>query len=144
MTDVQIIRTEKEFTTALQRIDQLMDAASGSAEKAELELLSLLVGKYEQEHYPIAQPDPVEAILFRMDQEGFSAGDMGLYLGSQSKVSEVLNRKRPLSLTMIRKLHRGLGISVESLINEPSTIPSDKVVQKGDEIDSEKLEVYAT
>ena len=101
----------------LARIETLMDAQPGSAEEDELELLALLVEKYEAEHYPIDPPDPVEAIKFRMDQEALTAKDMIQFLGSQSKVSEVLNYKRPLSLTMIRKLQTGLGIPAEVLLS---------------------------
>jgi len=96
-----------------------MDADLGSIQEEELELLALLVEKYEEEHFPIDPPDPVEAILFRMDQEGLTAKDMIKYLGSQSKVSEVLNHKRPLSLAMIRNLHAGLGIPLEVLVRSP-------------------------
>lgn len=116
MNAIKIIKTETEYETALARIDVLMDAAPGSAEEEELELLTLLVEKYETEHYPIDPPDPVEAILFRMDQLGLTAKDMIRYLGSQSKVSEVLNRKRPLSLSMMRNLHAGLGIPSDVLL----------------------------
>ena len=96
-----------------------MDAAPGSPEEEELELFSVLVERYEDEHYPIDLPDPVEAIKFRMEQEELSRKDMRKYLGSQSKVSEILNRKRTLSLSMIRALHDGLGIPAEVLLKEP-------------------------
>jgi len=87
--------------------------------KGELELLVLLVEKYEVERCPIDLPDPIAAVKFRMDQEGLEPKDMVAYLGSQSKVSEVLNYKRPLSLTMIRALNQGLGISAEVLLQDP-------------------------
>jgi HTH-type transcriptional regulator/antitoxin HigA len=122
---VKVIKAESEYQAALQRIKDLMDSTSGTPEGEELELLSLLVGKYEQEHFPVEPPDPVDAILFRMDQQGLSAKDMIPYLGSQSRVSEVLNRKRPLSMAMIRKLHTGLGIPLESLIKESVEEPTD-------------------
>jgi len=118
MMDIKIIKTETEYEQALARIYTLMDATPDSPEEEELELVSLLVEKYEGEHYPIDPPDPVEAILFRMDQEGLTPKDMIKYLGSQSKVSEVLNYKRPLSLTMIRNLHEGLGIPAEVLLQQ--------------------------
>jgi HTH-type transcriptional regulator/antitoxin HigA len=114
---IRIIKTEEEYERMLARIETLMDAQPGSVEEDELELLALLVEKYEAEHYPIDPPDPVEAIRFRMDQEGLTPIDMIQFLGSQSKVSEVLNYKRPLSLTMIRKLHTGLGIPAEVLLS---------------------------
>lgn len=127
--DIKIIKTEEEYEQALSRLEALMDAAPGSPEEDELDLLSLLIEKYEKEHYPIGLPDPVEAILFRMEQQGLTPKDMIQYLGSQSKVSEVLNRKRPLSLTMIRNLHRGLDIPIEVLIQETEPveiIPANK------------------
>ena len=96
-----------------------MDAATGSPAEEELELLAVLVEKYEEEHYPIEYPDPVEAIKFRMEQEGLEPKDMIKYLGSQSKVSEVLNYKRSLSLAMIRELNQGLDIPAEVLLQNP-------------------------
>jgi len=118
MMYIKMIRTEAQYEAALERLDMLMEAEPGSPEFDELELLALLVEKYEDEQFPIDYPDPVEAILFRMDQEGLARKDMIPYIGSQSKVSEVLNRKRPLSLTMIRSLHEGLGIPAEVLIQK--------------------------
>ncbi len=117
--EAKIIKNEAEYQAALAYVAGLMDAAPGSREEEELELFSLLVEQYEQEHFPIAPPDPVEAILFRMEQEGLTRKDLAVYLGSPSRVSEVLNRKRPLSLAMIRALHRGLGIAAEVLLQEP-------------------------
>src|SRR3989304_4789244 len=100
--DIKIIKTEAEYEAALARIEVLMDAEPESLQEEELELLALLVEKYEAEHYPIELPHPVEAIKFRMEQEGLEPKDMIQYMGSQSKVSEVLNYKRPLSVPMIR------------------------------------------
>jgi HTH-type transcriptional regulator/antitoxin HigA len=114
--DLKIIKTEKEYEDALDRLHALMNAEPGSPQEDELDLLSLLIEKYEKEHYPIEPPDPIDAILFRMDQQGLTARDMIQYIGSQSKVSEVLNRKRPLSLAMIRNLNTGLGIPLEVLM----------------------------
>lgn len=116
----KVLKTEAEYEAALQTIETLMDAAPGSPEEEELELFALLVEQYEAEHYPIAPPDPVDAILFRMEQEGLTRKDLIPYLGSASKVSEVLNRKRPLSLTMIRNLHEGLDIPADILLKESS------------------------
>jgi len=115
----KVIKTEAEYEAALARVAELMDAQPGSPDEQELELFALLVEQYEQEHFPIAPPDPVEAILFRMEQEGLTRKDLAAYIGSPSKVSEVLNRKRPLSLSMIRALHRGLGIPADILVQEP-------------------------
>lgn len=117
----RIIKTETEYEAALVRVAELMDAQPGSVDEQELDLFALLVEHYEQAHFPIAPPDPVEAILFRMEQEGLTRKDLTAYIGSPSKVSEVLNRKRPLSLSMIRALHRGLGIPADVLVQEPSS-----------------------
>lgn len=120
----KIIETEAEYEAALAYIETLMDAAPGSPAEEELELFALLVEKYEEEHFPIDLPDPVEAIKFRMEQEGLTRKELAKYLGSQSRVSEVLNRKRPLSLAMIRALHEGLGIPAEVLLQEPRREPT--------------------
>ncbi|WP_423223986.1 helix-turn-helix domain-containing protein [Candidatus Amarolinea aalborgensis] len=114
----KVIKTEADYEAALAHVAELMDAQPGSSEEEELDLFSLLVVQYEQEHFPIAPPDPVEAILFRMEQEGLTRKDLAAYIGSPSKVSEVLNRKRPLSLTMIRALRAGLGIPTEVLVQD--------------------------
>ena len=95
-----------------------MDAKPGSAREEELELWSLLVERYEEDHFPIDLPDPVEAIRFRMEQEGLRQKDLEKYFPGKNRISEVLNHKRPLSLGMIRSLHRGLGIPAEVLLRE--------------------------
>ena len=117
--DIKIIKTEAEYEATLARIEALMDAEPDSPQEEELKLLVLLVEKYEAERYPIDLPDPVEAIKFRMEQEGLEPKDIIQYIGSQSKVSEVLNYKRPLSLNMIRRLQEGLGIPAEVLLQKP-------------------------
>ncbi|HUV14994.1 MAG TPA: ImmA/IrrE family metallo-endopeptidase [Pelolinea sp.] len=116
---IKMIHSEEDYQAALALLNGLMDAVPGSPEEEELDLLSFLVDKFEEEHFPIDLPDPVEAIKFRMDQQGLTQKDLVRYIGSQSKVSEVLNRKRSLSLAMIRSLHLGLGIPVEVLLQEP-------------------------
>lgn len=115
----KVIKTDAEYEAALAHVAELMDARPGSHQEDELELFALLVEQYEREHFPMTPPDPVEAILFRMEQEGLTRKDLTAYIGSPSKVSEVLNRKRPLSLSMIRALHTGLGIPAEVLVQEP-------------------------
>ena len=115
----KILHTEKEYESALAHVETLMDAAPGTPEEEELELWALLIENYEAVHPPIPPPDPVEAICFRMEQLGLKATDLTAYIKSKSKVSEVLNRKRPLSLSMIRSLHEGLGIPAEILVREP-------------------------
>ena len=114
----RLIKTETDYEQALIRIDELMDADAGTPEADELELLATLVEMYEDAHYPIDMPDPVDAIRFRMEQAGLKQQDLVPYMGSRSKVSEVLNRKRPLTLSMMRGLHRGLGIPAEVLLQE--------------------------
>lgn len=117
---IRVLKTENDYTVAVARLSALLDKdpAPGSAEDAELELLALVIQSYEQNRFPPSPPDPIEAILFRMDQQRLAQKDLVPYIGSLSKVSEVLGRKRPLSLSMIRKLHVGLGIPADVLIGE--------------------------
>ena len=112
------IRTEQDYDAALARIDELWGAPVGSPEGDELDVLVTLVTVYEDQHFPIPPPDPVEAIKFRMEQQGLTKDEMAAYLGHRSRVSEVLNRKRKLTLPMIRKLSSGLKIPLESLISD--------------------------
>jgi HTH-type transcriptional regulator/antitoxin HigA len=112
----KVLKTERDHKAALVHVGQLMTRSA--PDEAELELWSLLVEKYEEERFPIATPDPIEAIRFRMEQAGLAPADLQPYLQSKSKVSEVMNRKRPLSLSMIRALHRGLQIPAEVLVQE--------------------------
>ena len=112
----KVIKTGRDYRAALAHVESLM--AKSSPDEAELELWSLLVEKYEEEHFPIAAPDPIEAIRFRMEQAGLAPVDLEPFMQSKSKVSEVMNRKRPLSISMIRALHRGLQIPAEVLVQE--------------------------
>ena len=115
----KILKTEADYDAALERVEALMDAKPGSPKADELELWALLVEAYEREHHPIDPPDPVEAIKFRMDQLGLQQKDLTRFIPAKSKVSEVLNRKRNLSLPMIRALNKHLGIPAEVLVREP-------------------------
>ncbi len=115
----RLIKNEKDYETALSRIEQLMNADPGTAEMDELELLTALVEMYEDRHYPISPPDPIAAIKFRMEQLGLAQKDIVPYIGTKSKVSEVLNGKRPLTLVMMRSLNKNLGLSAEVLLKEP-------------------------
>lgn len=115
----KVIKTERAHKAALAHVEQLM--SQFLPDEDELELWSLLIDKYEEARFPIATPDPIEAIRFRMDQAGLGTADLYPYLQSKSKVSEVMNRKRPLSLSMIRALYRGLDIPAEVLVQEPAT-----------------------
>lgn len=96
-----------------------MSARTGTPEGERLDVLATLVEAWEQKHYPMELPDPVEAIRFRMEQSGLTPKDLVAMIGQLNRVYEVLNRKRPLTLSMIRRLHRDLGIAAESLINQP-------------------------
>jgi HTH-type transcriptional regulator/antitoxin HigA len=111
-----ILKNEGDYNSALAHLEALMTARRGTKQGDELELWACLVEQYEREHYPIDPPDPIEAIRFRMEQEGWEPKDLVRFIGSRSRVSEVLARKRPLSLKMIRALHEGMGIPAEVLI----------------------------
>jgi len=110
------IKTEKDHKKALMRIDGLMDATPDTEAGDELDVLATLVEAYERDHFGIKSPDPVEAILFRMEQMGLDRKALEPFLGGRSRVSEVLNRKRGLSMSQIRKLRDGLDIPLENLI----------------------------
>ncbi len=118
--DVKVIKNRDEYNAALKQIESLIDfdPQPGTREADRLELLTLLVEDYETKEFPAALPDPVEAIQFRMEQQGLTQRDLVPYLGSRSKVSEVLAGKRPLTLSMIRALHHGLGIPAKVLLQE--------------------------
>jgi len=114
--DVRPIRTEADYQAVLGEIERLFDVAPNTAEGDLLEVLVTLVEVYEAQHYSIPAPDPVEAIKYHMESRGLSRGDLEPYLGSRARVAEVLNRRRPLSLGMIRRLHVGLGIPADILV----------------------------
>jgi HTH-type transcriptional regulator/antitoxin HigA len=122
MDHIKLIKTKHDHEQALARLMNLMDidVEPNSAESDELDVLALLIEKYEQEMFPIDPPDPVEAIKFRMEQQGLIKKDLIPYIGSAPKVTEVINGTRNLSINMIRKLHQGLGISLDVLIKEPA------------------------
>lgn len=122
MNQFKLIKTDPEHEQALERLMALMERnpERDTAEANELDLLALIIEHYEQENYPIDPPDPIAAIKFRMDQMGLTRNDLADYIGSASKVSEVLNGKRTLSLNMIRRLSAGLGLSADVLIREPA------------------------
>jgi len=117
--DIQPIKTEEDYDLALQTIEQLWEAEEGTPEGDRLDILIMLVDAYEQINHPIYPPDPVAAIEFHMDQNELSRADLEEYIGSRARVSEVMNGKRGLSIEMIRNLHEGLGIPLESLIARP-------------------------
>ena len=113
---VRPIKTKKDYQNALSRLETIFDAKPGSAQGDELEVLGILIDKYEKEHYPIDFPDPIEAIKFRMEQMGYSQSDLANVVGLKSRASEILNRKRKLTLDMIRNLHDTLNIPTDVLI----------------------------
>ena len=114
--DIRILKTEEDYEEALKRLDEIFDAPANSTEGDEAELLVLLIENFEREHYPIDAPDPIEAIKFRMEQMGMKKKDLAEVIGYKSRVTEILNRKRKLTLTMIKNLHEKLNIPYESLM----------------------------
>ncbi|MDX2002676.1 MAG: transcriptional regulator [Chitinophagales bacterium] len=114
--EIKLIKTENDYQQALKRLEGIFDAKKGSKEGDELEILSLLIEKYEDEHYPIDAPDPIEAIKFRMEQNGYEPKDLEKIIGSRGRVSEILNKKRKLTLEMIRKLHNQWHIPTDVLV----------------------------
>ncbi|MBB2166724.1 helix-turn-helix domain-containing protein [Gluconacetobacter sp. 1b LMG 1731] len=123
-TDLKPIRNEADYDAALDEVGRLWGAKSGTPDGDKLDVLATLIDAYEAKHHPIDPPDPVEAIRFRMEQQGLSRKDLEPMIGPRNRVADVLNRKRGLSIDMIRQLHDGLGISAEVLIR-PSRM--DKV-----------------
>ena len=116
--DMQIrpIKSKADHRAALKQIERLMDAKPGTPAGDRLEILIALVDHYESQHEPIEPPDPIDALLYHMESRGLTRRDLEPFLGSRARVAEVLNRRRPLTIEMIRKLHEGLGISAEILI----------------------------
>ena len=123
MHDIKPIHTEDDYKAAMKMLAVLWGALEGSPESDRLDILATLIEKYEEQHFPIDLPDPVDAILFRMDQQGLSRKDLEPMLGTRNRVSEILNRRRGMSIEMIRALHDKLHIPAEVLI-KPSKIPA--------------------
>jgi HTH-type transcriptional regulator/antitoxin HigA len=112
------IRNEKDYQNALERLELIFDATKGSEQGDELEILSILIDRYENENFPIGMPDPIEAIKFRMEQMGMKQKDLAEVVGFKSRVSEILSKKRKLTLDMIRKLNTTLHIPTEVLVQD--------------------------
>jgi HTH-type transcriptional regulator/antitoxin HigA len=116
--EYKVIKTEAEYTEALKRLEVVFDAEPGTADGDELDLLSLLIDNYEKIHCPIDLPDPIEAIKFRMEQMNYTAKDLAEVIGFRSRVTEILGRKRKLSLNMIRKINKRMHIPTDVLVQE--------------------------
>ncbi|HAH24879.1 MAG TPA: transcriptional regulator [Prolixibacteraceae bacterium] len=116
--EYKVIKTKEEYNQALKRLEVIFDSEPGTDEGDELDLLSLLIDNYEKVYYPIDLPDPIEAIKFRMEQMNYKPKDLADVIGFRSRVTEILGRKRKLSLDMIRKINKKMHISTEVLIQE--------------------------
>jgi HTH-type transcriptional regulator/antitoxin HigA len=116
--EIHPIKTEKDYDLALERVNALFDAKPNTIEGDELDILVTLIEKYEQIHYPIPEPDPIEAIKFMMEQKGLTDADLGVILNSRSRVTEIFKRKRTLSIKQIRILTENLHIPASTLIKE--------------------------
>lgn len=115
--NIKPIRSDEDLQSAFSRLEDIFQAEAGTPEGDEMEILVALIEAYENKHYPIGPADPIEAIKFRMEQQGLTPRDLETYIGSSGRVSEVLNRRRSLSLRMVKRLHDGLRIPYESLLS---------------------------
>jgi HTH-type transcriptional regulator / antitoxin HigA len=120
--EVRPIRTKRDHEAALKEVERLWGAKAGTPRGDRLDVLATLIDAYEAEHYPMDPPDPIEAIKFRMEQQGLTRRDLEDIIGTRTRVAEVLNRKRGLSIAMIRRLHQRLGISADVLIRPSRSI----------------------
>lgn len=116
--NIKPIKTEDDYQEALKRLEEIFDSKPNSKEGDELEILAMLIDNYEKIHFPIELPDPIEAIKFRMEQLNYSNQDLAQIIGLKSRVSEILNKKRKLSINMIRKIHEALSISTDILVQK--------------------------
>jgi HTH-type transcriptional regulator/antitoxin HigA len=128
--EIRPIRTESDYDKALRRVEALWNAAAGSKEEDELDVLATLVEAYEREHYPITAPNPIEAIKFRLEQSSKTYKDLIGVLGQRTRVYEVMRGARPLSLEMIRRLHERLGIPAEVLIQQRKRKPRRQTARR--------------
>jgi HTH-type transcriptional regulator/antitoxin HigA len=122
--DIKPIRTKADYRSALKAVESLMGAKARTPEGDRLDVLVTLIEGYERQHFPMDLPDAVEAIKFRMEQQGLTPKDLEPLIGRSNRVYEVLNRKRSLTLAMIQKLHAGLGIPAESLLRQSAAAPA--------------------
>jgi HTH-type transcriptional regulator/antitoxin HigA len=114
--DVKPIRSRRDYEAAIKAVERLWGAKAGTRDGDRLDVLATLIDSYEAEHYPMDPPDPVEAIKFRMEQQGLTRRDLEEIIGTRTRIAEILNRKRGLSIATIRRLHERLGISADVLI----------------------------
>ncbi len=114
--NIKPIRNDEDLQEAFRYLEGIYQAKEGTPEADEMEIMVTLIEAYENQHYPLSLSDPIEAIKFRMDQQGLKAQDLEIFIGSSGRVFEVLNRKHPLSMRMIKRLHNGLNIPYESLL----------------------------
>jgi HTH-type transcriptional regulator / antitoxin HigA len=114
--EVKPIRSERDYESALKEVERLWGAKAGTRDGDRLDVLATLIDAYESEHYPMDPPDPIDAIMFRMEQQGLTRRDLEAVIGTRTRVAEILNRRRGLSIGMIRRLHERFGISAEVLI----------------------------
>lgn len=119
-TEIRPIHTEADYENALAEVERLWGAKSGTADGDRLDVLATLIDAYETQHHPMDPPDPIEAIRFRMEQQGLTRRDLEPLIGTRARVAEVMNRRRGLSIDMIRRLHERLGISADVLIRPTS------------------------
>ena len=119
---IRPIKTKADHRAALKEIEGLMDAKQGTPAGDRLEILATLVNHYEAQHEPIEPPEPIDALLYHMERRGLTRRDLEPFLGNRARVAEVLNRRRPLTIDMIRKLHEGLGISADVLIRPTACV----------------------
>jgi HTH-type transcriptional regulator/antitoxin HigA len=126
LSEIHPIRSEADYEATLSEVERLWGARSGTPEGDRLDVLATLIDAYENEHHPIDPPDPIEAIKFRMEQQGLTRKDLEGILGSRTRIAEVLNNRRGLSINMIRRLHEKLGISAEVLIRSSPLSPKAK------------------
>jgi HTH-type transcriptional regulator / antitoxin HigA len=120
--EIKPIKTKRDYAAALKEIERLFDAKPGTTDGDRLEVLTALISVYEEKHHAVPLPNPIAAIQYYMDSRGLTRRDLEKYLGSRARVSEVLNRKRAITMEMIRNLHRGLGIPAEVLIQPYRTV----------------------
>lgn len=116
--EIKAVKTNQDYENALRRLEEIFQAKADTPEGDEAEVLTILIEKYEDEYFPIGMPDPIEAIKFRMEQMGMKQKDLAKVVGFTSRVSEIMNKKRKLSLNMIRQLNKQLHIPVEVLVQE--------------------------